>query len=124
MPRNSAIKGTVFLLEDEALIAMDLQNVLRELGWRVTHTAADIDRALDIVANENFDFAVIDLNIRGTDSFAVARALSNRKIPFIASSGYEANRMHSVFPNVPFLEKPYIPKDLANAIAEVQKLKE
>lgn len=84
-PRGSR----VLVLEDEFLIAVDLVQMLEEIGMRVVGPAATIDAALDLVAAEPVDVAILDLNINGRRSDPVAAALADRGIPFILATGYD-----------------------------------
>jgi two-component system, response regulator PdtaR len=98
------------VLEDEFLIALDLQDILEEAGATVTclSNVAEALAALD--SGAKFDFALLDVHLGGAalTSFSVAAALTERKIPFIFLTGVrrDAPQM-SAYPDAPMLEKPY-----------------
>ena len=79
----------VLVVEDEFLIAMDLEQLLRRHGWRVLGPAATVDQALRLLAGETPDVALLDVNLRGERVTPVAEALRARGVPFVLASAYE-----------------------------------
>src|SRR5215212_8822543 len=65
----------VLVVEDEFLIAMDLELLLRRHGWRVLGPAATVAEALRLLADERPDVALLDLNLRGELATPVAEEL-------------------------------------------------
>lgn len=78
----------VLLVEDEAIIAMMVASVIRGLGFKLVGPAARLDHALALVAEGEFDCAILDVNIRGGDTYPVADLLIERDCPFVMASGY------------------------------------
>jgi CheY-like chemotaxis protein len=116
-------KGEVLIVEDEPLILLELQHMLSELGWAVTHFASDIDKAIDIAQTERFDIAILDVNVKGRTSFAVAEVLRNRKVPVVLATGYSTEIIIENYPGAIFLQKPYLKAELAEAIAKALAVK-
>jgi DNA-binding response OmpR family regulator len=50
----------------------------------------DLDEAFDQVARGGFEFAVVDINLRGREAFSVADELKRKRLPFIFATGYGA----------------------------------
>ena len=105
----------VLVLEDEFLIAADLVQMLEEIGHRVVGPAARLDAALDLVAAEPIDVAILDLNIGGQRSDPVAAALAARGIPFIFATGYDDTGVAAGAAAV--VRKPYTQTVIARALA-------
>jgi CheY-like chemotaxis protein len=116
-------KGDVLIVEDEPLILLELQHMLSELGWAVTHFASDIDKAIDIAQMERFDIAILDVNVKGRTSFAVAEVLRNRNVPVVLATGYSTEIIIENYPGAIFLQKPYLKAELAEAIAKALAVK-
>lgn len=109
-------KGLV--LEDEFLIALDLQDVLEAAGAQVT-CAGRVSEALEILRETtDLDFAVLDMHLGDTTSIPVARVLAERNIGFVFLSGlgkHDAQRLE--FPKALVIEKPYRAAALIGAVA-------
>lgn len=94
----------VLVVEDEMLVAMQIEDMLSDLGCTSITLAATVESALESIAENMFDLATLDVNLDGTRSFAVAEALSDRHIPFAFATGYSVDER---FGNRPVLNKPY-----------------
>ena len=79
----------VVLLEDEPLVALDLEDMLIRLGVDSPAVVGSIERALEMLEAERFDLAILDLNIRGEVSLPVADCARNKGVPIIFATGYE-----------------------------------
>ena len=76
-------KRKVLLVEDEALVAMMMEDVLADLGWEVAGSFGDVAPTLDwLEKNEDLDAAVLDINLGTENVFPVAEALKARGTPF------------------------------------------
>lgn len=109
----------VFVVEDEMMVLMNIEYMLGDLGCTAILTAATVTDALEIVAAEHFDFAILDVNLDGEPNYLIADALASREIPFVFSTGYSDNRIAERFNDRPGLKKPYSDKDLISAIARM-----
>src|SRR4051794_32616823 len=78
----------VLVVEDEALVAFELEDIINEGGFDVVGPANALDSALAAAEREPIDAAVLDINLRGELSFPVAYALRDRRIPFFFLTGY------------------------------------
>ncbi len=108
----------VLIVEDDALIAMHLEELLTALGHEVVAQAARIDMALELACKADIDFAVLDINIAGMKSFPVADILHQRGVPFAFATGYGAEGLMDGYRDFPALQKPYGQEDLERTIAQ------
>jgi CheY-like chemotaxis protein len=97
----------VLLVEDEALIAMMAEDMIDSLGHRVVCTAATLTEALDLCTTAAFDAALLDVNLNGDTSMAIASALKRRGCPFAFTTGYGAGGVDPEHGDCPVLTKPY-----------------
>jgi DNA-binding NtrC family response regulator len=117
-------KGTVFVVEDEPLILLELRQMLTELGWWVAAIASEVDKAVALANSEEFDIGILDVNVRGRSSLVVAKILESRNIPVILATGYSTEIVVASFPDAIFLQKPYLKDDLNGALNRVVSSKE
>ncbi len=118
---NDAFAGRrVLLVEDEALIAMNVADMLDALGCIVVGPASRVGEAFTVIeAAGDIDAAVLDVNLDGQPSFSVADALVERGIPFLFATGYGARGLRDDLRGRPVLQKPFRLRDLRKALAEV-----
>ena len=118
-PAATALDGLrVLLLEDQLIIAMDVEAMLAELGASGLETAASVDEALEKLQSGSPDLCVFDVNIAGVASFPVAEEALRRGIPFVFATGYsEAAEFPLSMANIPVVRKPYDKDKLAVAVA-------
>ena len=100
----------VLIVEDEYLIAMDLENTLREQGAHVVGPAASVDEALELLAHAHVDCAVLDVNLQGERIYAVADSLRVAGIPYVFATGYAPSTIAPGYEDVPCLTKPFDPE--------------
>jgi CheY-like chemotaxis protein len=109
----------VLVVEDEPLLAMNIEDMLSELGHLVTGTATRIDKALSLAEGSEFDLAVLDINLAGSKTFPVAAILRKRGIPFIFTSGYGPDGLVDGYRGAHLLTKPFGPSELEHMIAQL-----
>ncbi len=97
----------LLLVEDEALIAMMAEDLIEALGHSVAITAATLGAALSACGNGDFDAALLDVNLNGDSSMALATALKARGCPFAFTTGYGAGGIDAAHADMPVLTKPY-----------------
>ena len=98
---------TILIVEDEPLIAMMLEDFLLSLGHAVRATCESVGEALKAVEAEDFDVAILDVNLKGENVWPVAAELRDRDIPFILASGGHVDPPPAEFASVPMIDKPY-----------------
>jgi CheY-like chemotaxis protein len=111
----------VLLVEDDALIAMNMTDMLDALGCVMLGPAARVGEALAAVeaADGAIDAAVLDVNLAGQPSFPVADALAERQIPFVFATGYGSAGLRDDLRDRPVLLKPFKLRELKQALAGV-----
>jgi CheY-like chemotaxis protein len=98
----------VLLVEDEALIAFDLEGMLRELGCAVVFVAPSVKEALAVLRAERPDTALLDLRLADGRVTPVAQALAAAGVQFAVVTGYDRGRLEEpVLRAAPYLAKPY-----------------
>ena len=101
-----AEKPRVLLVEDEALVAMMIQETLAEFGFQVIGPVSTASEALASARDSRFDAAVLDINLGDGMVYSVAELLSKRGVPFVFVTGYDADSVDARFAGVPILQKP------------------
>lgn len=109
----------VLILDDEPLIAMMLEDWLRELAHDPVGPVATEQAALDAVGSNPIDAAILDVSLNGRPSYGVAEELQRRGIPFAFATGYGAGQLDGRFPDAPTLAKPF---DLAQVESVMAQL--
>lgn len=115
-PPGSLAGLTVLVVEDEMMIAMAIEDMLRDLGCEVVK-ASRIKRALQLAATTGLDGAILDINVAGEMVFPIARILRERGIPFVFSSGYGMGKLPPDLRDVPMLPKPFHEEELGPLLA-------
>ena len=109
----------ILVVEDELLVALGLQDMLRDFGCETIGPVARIEEAVAVARSEAFDGAILDVNLRGQPVNPVAAALHERNIPFLFSTGYgTGSAVLETFAGVAVLEKPYEPAGLHAAMLQ------
>jgi CheY-like chemotaxis protein len=107
----------VLVVEDDVMIRVVLADMLCELGYTVAAEAASIDEALEATRKTDFDFAILDADLKGRSVSPVADALFARDIRFVFITGYGDHGL-SAYRNRPTLRKPFQIDTLKRALQE------
>ena len=97
----------ILLIEDEPLVAMDLEEILRGAGCRIAATLSNAAAAAEAVAEVACDAALLDANLGGEPVDEVAAALSRRGIPLAFVTGHGRDALPAAFRDAPVLAKPF-----------------
>ena len=108
----------ILVVEDEALVAIEIAHVLTEAGFDIVGPARRVSVALELLRRSGCDAAVLDINLGRETSEAIAAELTASETPFITLSGYSDDVHHSAFAGSPTLTKPLRPEILS---AELRK---
>src|SRR6478735_4180691 len=108
------------VLDDEFLIALDIQQILERAGASHVTSVASAAEATELLGRElKFDLAVLDVKLGSVErnSLDVAALLQTQGVPFVFLTGMRADDMHAKkFPNAPVIEKPYDAATLLRAV--------
>ena len=107
------------LVEDEAIVAMDLEFKFEQLGFDVVGTAASVSEALDILSKTEPDLVLLDANLHGERVDKVAAALAERAIPFAFATGYGRDTLPDGFREMDMLSKPYSDARLVRVLSRL-----
>jgi CheY-like chemotaxis protein len=108
----------ILVVEDEAPVALQLEDMLTELGCVVVGPASRVAQAFQLLQGERVDAAVLDLNIAGELVYPVADELKNRGLPYIFATGYGISGLTKAYRDRPVLEKPFPRRALLQAILD------
>ena len=107
LPRSDLKGLRILVVEDDALVATVLKDYLQDLEISTVGPIPDIERAMISAKIEKFDFALLDVNLRGTMVYPVAEALNLRGIPFALMTGQDAESLPHPYGGLPSIQKPY-----------------
>ncbi len=123
-PKNSHAPETspacVLLVEDDATVAMIVEQILLDLELRVL-VVSTLDYALVEVEMGNFDAAIIDMHLRGDNADQLADVLLLGKIPFMVLSGADQSAFRAAHAHVPVLRKPFDKTELEQCVRRLLK---
>jgi DNA-binding response OmpR family regulator len=108
----------VLIIEDEALIALDLEDALTTAGFEVVGIAKSLPEALAAVAQANFSVAIVDAFLSGESSAPIAEVLHTSALPFVVVSGYEADDLLWA-QGARFVAKPFNYAELCSVLNEI-----
>ncbi len=109
----------MLIVEDEFLLALTLEEDLKSAGGIVVGPFTTLPEALTAIAEESFDLALLDINLRGEMSYAAADALVQKGAPFVFLSGYSATSLPERFRDFRRLSKPYGAEQLIEALETI-----
>ena len=108
---------SVLVVEDQLLIALDLETLLLEEGVSAVQLCGTVEDALRSIRLDRPDIAILDVNLGDATSFPVAAELQRLGIPFIFATGY-GNEVE--FPlelrSTPLVAKPYCMETIREAL--------
>jgi CheY-like chemotaxis protein len=109
----------ILIVEDEFLVALDLERIVEEAGGTVVGPVAVLGEALDKARAEPLNGAILDVNIAGKKITPVAAALRERGVPFILSTGYGPQGLDPDLAEAPSLRKPFDERQVAALMTQV-----
>ena len=119
--KGSLTGMTVLVVEDDFIVAFDMQTLLEDAGATVVGPATSLAEAREVLAKSLPTVAVLDVNLNGEHVFPLIADLDRRNIPYLFATAYADNE--TLFPeetrSAPRLAKPVLPNAL---IGQLQKL--
>jgi DNA-binding response OmpR family regulator len=109
-------EARILIVEDEPLIAQEIEAVLAGAGFAIAGVAPTVSKALAMIAEREFEAAVLDANLRGHSAAPVANALRQFGTPFLVLSGYSKAHLAEPLLDAPHLPKPFQPGALVRAL--------
>jgi DNA-binding NarL/FixJ family response regulator len=118
--KGRSLKGKrIIIVEDEPLLAMELESLLMARGCEIAGTAGTLEKAKALIERADCDVALLDLNLAGHSVVEVAAKLTQRNVTFAFVSGYGRDALPEGFKDVLILRKPVNNADL---IATIEQL--
>ena len=120
--RVSALAGLrVLVVEDVALVAIEVRNILQRAGCEVVGPFARLAGGMDAAGEhgQGLDGALLDVNVHGEDVYPLAEALGALGVPFIFMSGYGSESIPRNLRRLPRLQKPFESAELLERMVEV-----
>jgi DNA-binding response OmpR family regulator len=103
----------ILVAEDEGLIALELEQILRDLGCDLAGPLARVDEVLKKAHSESLDGALLDVNLRGRQIFEILPELQELGLRIVLTSGYDDVTLFPArFRAVPRIAKPFNQREL------------
>jgi CheY-like chemotaxis protein len=97
----------ILLVEDEAIIAFAMEDMLDELGCDIVGPALRLEEAIQLAIAAQIDAAILDVNLNNLRSYPVAEELERRGIPFVFATGYDREGLEWTGSPTELIAKPY-----------------
>lgn len=114
---------TVLVVEDDFIVAYDMQMMLEEQGARVLGPAHSLAEGQELLAQQRPTVAVLDVNLGGEYVFPLAEALRDQQVPFLFATAYaDEDRLFSqAAQGAPRLSKPVLPNVLITQLLRLKR---
>jgi CheY-like chemotaxis protein len=112
IPNGDVSLKSILILEDEVLVSMMMEDIVRELGVGTLHACTNATDAKAIAMSADIDCAVLDVILKDGDSTEIADILTLRGIPFIFSTGSGVDSLPERHRQSPLITKPFADDDL------------
>jgi DNA-binding response OmpR family regulator len=115
---SDALAGRrVLVVEDEWIVAVELDDELTQMGCRVIGPVPSVSDAMEILVGESIDIALVDIGLGDDTGYPIAQALGARNVPVVFLTGYHMTALAPEFRHLRCLEKPAGARGLAIALA-------
>jgi DNA-binding NtrC family response regulator len=106
---------TILVVEDEFLVALDIEATFLDASWNVVGPVPDIRQALDALQKHTPDAVCLDMNLNGVPTSGLAAELRKLGIPFVVLTGY-GNVVDAAYQGAPIVHKPFMAEELLSAV--------
>jgi PAS domain S-box-containing protein len=114
---NGELQGRrVLVIEDEILVAMDIETVLSDAGLEIAGRAGTLPQARQLISELDYDLVLLDGNLGGEFVGELAASLAARRVPFAFATGYGRDGVPAGFRDRPVLAKPFTPEQLLGMV--------
>jgi|tagenome__1003787_1003787.scaffolds.fasta_scaffold20392558_3 CheY-like chemotaxis protein len=117
-PRREGAWRRVLVVEDELIIALEIEDALRRAGYAVVGLVSTVQEAERLAREEPLDAVVLDVSLHGGRAFPIADALAARVVPFVFVTAYSREALPERFRDRPFVAKPHSDATLLEVLAE------
>jgi CheY-like chemotaxis protein len=119
LPLRHPIGLRVLVVEDQMIVAMEIEGMLRALGCVVLGPVGTLELAVRLGREETLDAAILDVSLDGETIFPVAEELQRRGIPFIFATGYGESILPEKWRGQLHLGKPFNREQLEKLIRSI-----
>ena len=113
----------ILVVEDEGLIALNLELMLCRFGCEIVGPVSEVDSIVAMARAHNPDGAFLDVNLRGRKVFEVLPEMMALGVPCVLSSGYDdPMQFPAAFRDMPRIAKPFDEQALRHACVEFGSL--
>ena len=103
----SGLEKRILIVEDEALIALQIEMDIEDIGHSVAGTCMSLSESLKLIDSADIDGAILDVDLRGVDVFPAAEKLCEKNIPFVFHTGHgNKAQIEERFPHSTVFKKP------------------
>ena len=104
---HSDTEKRILVVEDEALIALQIEMDIEDIGYSVAGTCMSLAESLRFIDSKEIDGAILDVDLRGVDVFPAAERLLEKDIPFVFHTGHgHKTQIEDRFPRSTVFKKP------------------
>jgi CheY-like chemotaxis protein len=111
----------ILVVEDEMVILLLIEDTLSDAGCDSVSAAATAELAIDLINEQAFDAAVLDINLKDGDSYSIADALNAHDVPFVFTTGNNVRSIKEGYRDRAVLSKPYRPQQLIQTLLGLMK---
>jgi two-component SAPR family response regulator len=97
----------ILVIEDEFLIAMEVSQMISDLGGEVVGPSSSVAIAEDLLVNSTVDGAVVDVRLGRETTADFVEILRTRGVPLVLTTGYSDDSLPPGLSQIPRLTKPY-----------------
>lgn len=110
----------VLVVEDDALIALDVEQMLLAMGDIAVTVAHRLDEALGKLDQRSYDLAILDVDLGAHSSLSIAERLRTEDRPFLFLTGYRSEGLRDFgISEDQLLEKPFTEQALMSRVARL-----
>ncbi len=122
-PGERLLGQRILIVEDEGLVALELQFAFEDEGAEIVGPAQSLARALDLATqDEEIDLALLDVDLAGENVFPVAELLRRRGVPFAFHTGHGSRtELAALFPGATTFSKPALPEALIAHLRQIAR---
>ena len=120
-PAQALAGKRILVVEDEALVAMLLEDMIGDLGGNIVATASRVDAALKIIEErvDEIDAALLDVNLGSENAFPIAEALGAHGKPFAFSTGYGHAGLPEEWRHCLAVQKPFTQEQIEAVLTRI-----
>jgi DNA-binding response OmpR family regulator len=107
----------ILIVEDEPIVALNYAAILQDAGYESVGPVGSIKKGLDLIASEDLDGAVLDIDINGVPIDPIIMALRRKHVPYIIVSAFSS--LVGLYRGVVFIDKPCSAAELIAAVRQV-----